>query len=145
MIPKRTRVWQHTVQLKKKSFNFMGYFINCFSSNPYFSFTQISDWTARIAKNNSTLVSRIQIGKTFENRPIFLLQVWKPFQENKQRTDEIVLKNSLTHTPKFTTHIWGRIQTIVWLVLKLAGYSESLVSCIQKSQQQKSQSHIVLI
>ncbi|XP_058045119.1 mast cell carboxypeptidase A-like [Ahaetulla prasina] len=53
------------------------------SYEKYNDWDKISDWTARIAKSNSTLVSRIQIGKTFENRPIFLLQIGKKSGEGK--------------------------------------------------------------
>uniref|UniRef100_A0A8D0DXA6 Peptidase M14 domain-containing protein n=1 Tax=Salvator merianae TaxID=96440 RepID=A0A8D0DXA6_SALMN len=49
-----------------------------FSENSYYSFIQISAWIARIAKKNPKLVSRIHIGNTFENRPMYLLKVGKP-------------------------------------------------------------------
>ncbi|XP_032081575.1 mast cell carboxypeptidase A-like [Thamnophis elegans] len=53
------------------------------SYEKYNEWDKISDWTARIAKSNPTLVSRIQIGKTFENRSIFLLQIGKKSGEGK--------------------------------------------------------------
>ncbi|XP_063163964.1 mast cell carboxypeptidase A-like [Candoia aspera] len=53
------------------------------SYEKYNEWGKISDWTARIAKRNSTLISRIQIGNTFENRPIFLLQIGKKSGEGK--------------------------------------------------------------
>ncbi|KAH0624063.1 hypothetical protein JD844_007392 [Phrynosoma platyrhinos] len=43
----------------------------------YNEWHQISAWTARIAKKYPKLVSRIKIGSTFENRPIYLLKIGK--------------------------------------------------------------------
>lgn len=37
---------------------------------------QIAAWTADIAKQNPALVSRSQIGTTFEGRPMYLLKVF---------------------------------------------------------------------
>ncbi|XP_048362875.1 mast cell carboxypeptidase A-like [Sphaerodactylus townsendi] len=47
------------------------------SYTKYNEWHKISAWTARIAKNNPELVSRIQIGNTFEKRPMYLLKVGK--------------------------------------------------------------------
>nr|XP_056706372.1 mast cell carboxypeptidase A-like [Euleptes europaea] len=47
------------------------------SYTKYNEWHKISAWTARIAKKNPTLVSRIQIGNTFEKRPMYLLKVGK--------------------------------------------------------------------
>ncbi|XP_013908559.1 PREDICTED: carboxypeptidase B-like [Thamnophis sirtalis] len=59
------------------------------SYEKYNEWDKISDWTARIAKSNPTLVSRIQIGKTFENRSIFLLQnrFWRKNRSNASRSN----------------------------------------------------------
>ncbi|KAJ6669403.1 hypothetical protein lerEdw1_008212 [Lerista edwardsae] len=47
------------------------------SYTKYNEWHKISAWTARIAKKNPQLVSRILIGSTFEERPIYLLKVGK--------------------------------------------------------------------
>ncbi|XP_053169054.1 mast cell carboxypeptidase A-like isoform X2 [Hemicordylus capensis] len=47
------------------------------SYTKYNEWHKISAWTARIAEENPKLVSRIQIGNTFEKRPIYLLKVGK--------------------------------------------------------------------
>ncbi|XP_015283640.1 PREDICTED: mast cell carboxypeptidase A-like [Gekko japonicus] len=47
------------------------------SYTKYNEWHKISAWTARIAKKNPKLVSRIQIGNTFEKRPMYLLKVGK--------------------------------------------------------------------
>uniref|UniRef100_A0A8D0DXI8 Peptidase M14 domain-containing protein n=1 Tax=Salvator merianae TaxID=96440 RepID=A0A8D0DXI8_SALMN len=48
------------------------------SYTKYNEWHKISAWIARIAKKNPKLVSRIHIGNTFENRPMYLLKVGKP-------------------------------------------------------------------
>ncbi|XP_061492979.1 mast cell carboxypeptidase A-like [Rhineura floridana] len=50
---------------------------NRYSYTKYNEWHKISSWTARIVKKNPKLVSRIHIGNTFENRPMYLLQVGK--------------------------------------------------------------------
>ncbi|XP_060623731.2 mast cell carboxypeptidase A-like [Anolis sagrei] len=47
------------------------------SYTKYNDWSQISSWIARIASKNPELVSRIKIGNTFENRPIYLLKIGK--------------------------------------------------------------------
>ncbi|XP_077204839.1 mast cell carboxypeptidase A-like isoform X2 [Paroedura picta] len=47
------------------------------SYTKYNEWHKISAWTAKIAKENPKLVSRIQIGNTFEKRPMYLLKVGK--------------------------------------------------------------------
>ncbi|XP_029471931.1 mast cell carboxypeptidase A-like [Rhinatrema bivittatum] len=48
-----------------------------YSYTTYNSWDKISAWTAKIAKRLPKLVSRIQIGSTFEDRPMYLLKVGK--------------------------------------------------------------------
>ncbi|XP_072113034.1 carboxypeptidase B-like [Mobula birostris] len=43
----------------------------------YHSWEQIEAWTAKIAENNPKLISRVEIGKSFEGRSIYLLWVGK--------------------------------------------------------------------
>ncbi|XP_066477618.1 mast cell carboxypeptidase A-like [Tiliqua scincoides] len=53
------------------------------SYTKYNEWHKISAWTARIAKKNPQLVSRIHIGRTFEKRPIYLLKVGKKSGKKK--------------------------------------------------------------
>ncbi|XP_044288863.1 mast cell carboxypeptidase A-like [Varanus komodoensis] len=46
-----------------------------YSYTKYNEWHKISAWTTRIVKKNPNLVSRIQIGSTFENRPMHVLKV----------------------------------------------------------------------
>ncbi|XP_054839124.1 mast cell carboxypeptidase A-like [Eublepharis macularius] len=53
------------------------------SYTKYNEWHKISAWTARIARKNPELVSRIQIGNTFEKRPMYLLKVGKESGKGK--------------------------------------------------------------
>ncbi|XP_020637526.3 mast cell carboxypeptidase A isoform X1 [Pogona vitticeps] len=53
------------------------------SYTKYNDWRKISAWTARIEKRNPALVSRIHIGNTFENRPMYLLKVGKQSDAKK--------------------------------------------------------------
>ncbi|XP_054839719.1 mast cell carboxypeptidase A-like isoform X2 [Eublepharis macularius] len=48
-----------------------------YSYRKYNDWEKIVAWTERITRNNPKLVSRIQIGKTYEGRPMYLLKVGK--------------------------------------------------------------------
>ncbi|XP_072897659.1 carboxypeptidase B-like [Hemitrygon akajei] len=48
-----------------------------YSYENYHSWEQIEDWTAKIAKDSPKLISRLEIGKSYEGRSIYLLQVGK--------------------------------------------------------------------
>ncbi|XP_059844557.1 carboxypeptidase B-like [Hypanus sabinus] len=60
-----------TDQLKKKLFQ------ASYSYENYHSWEQIEAWTAKIAETYPTLISREEIGKSYEGRSIYLLRVGK--------------------------------------------------------------------
>ncbi|XP_053169061.1 mast cell carboxypeptidase A-like [Hemicordylus capensis] len=49
----------------------------------YNDWEKIAAWTERIAKNNPKLISRIEIGKTYEERPMYVLKVGKESGKKK--------------------------------------------------------------
>ncbi|XP_028584317.2 mast cell carboxypeptidase A-like [Podarcis muralis] len=54
-----------------------------YSYTKYNEWHKISAWTARMAEKKPKLISRLQIGKTFENRPMYILQVGKQKDSKK--------------------------------------------------------------
>ncbi|XP_062901277.1 carboxypeptidase B-like [Mobula hypostoma] len=48
-----------------------------YSYENYHSWEEIEDWTAKIAEDNPKLISRLEIGKSYEGRSIYLLRVGK--------------------------------------------------------------------
>ncbi|XP_061492978.1 mast cell carboxypeptidase A-like [Rhineura floridana] len=67
----------------EKQFDGRRHFHKKYSYTRYNDWEQIVAWTERMAKNNPKLVSRIQIGKTYEERPMYLLKVGKESGKKK--------------------------------------------------------------
>ncbi|XP_015283639.1 PREDICTED: mast cell carboxypeptidase A-like [Gekko japonicus] len=61
----------------EKQFKGKSYFLKKHSYLKYNDWDKIVAWTERIARNNPKMVSRIEIGKTYEGRPMYLLKVGK--------------------------------------------------------------------
>uniref|UniRef100_A0A8D0GQ97 Peptidase M14 domain-containing protein n=1 Tax=Sphenodon punctatus TaxID=8508 RepID=A0A8D0GQ97_SPHPU len=61
----------------EKQFDGARHFSSKHSYKKYNDWDKINAWTARMAKNHPKLVSRIQIGRTFEQRPMLLLKSGK--------------------------------------------------------------------
>nr|XP_056705638.1 mast cell carboxypeptidase A-like isoform X2 [Euleptes europaea] len=61
----------------EKQFDGGSYFRKKHSYTKYNDWEKIVAWTERIARNNPKMVSRIQIGTTYEGRPMYLLKVGK--------------------------------------------------------------------
>ncbi|XP_060098304.1 mast cell carboxypeptidase A-like [Heteronotia binoei] len=61
----------------EKQFDGGSYFHKKHSYLKYNDWDKIVAWTERITRNNPKMVSQIQIGKTYEGRPMYLLKVGK--------------------------------------------------------------------
>ncbi|XP_048361991.1 mast cell carboxypeptidase A-like [Sphaerodactylus townsendi] len=67
----------------EKQFDGGNYFRKMHSYTKYNDWEKIVAWTERIARNNPKMVSRIEMGKTSEGRPMYLLKVGKVTGQKK--------------------------------------------------------------
>nr|XP_033814715.1 mast cell carboxypeptidase A-like isoform X2 [Geotrypetes seraphini] len=95
----------------------------------YNNWNKISAWTARIAKRFPKLVSRIQIGSTFENRPMYLLKVGKQtnikkaiFMECGAHAREWISPAFCQWFVKEATKTYGKDKTMTKLLDSLSVY-----------------------
>ncbi|XP_030072023.1 mast cell carboxypeptidase A-like [Microcaecilia unicolor] len=68
-------LFQNVQEGIEKQFDGEKHFSRKYSYTKYNQWKKISAWTARMAKRYPKLVSRTQIGSTFENRPMYILKV----------------------------------------------------------------------
>ncbi|KYO33939.1 mast cell carboxypeptidase A [Alligator mississippiensis] len=95
----------------------------------YNSWDTIAAWTARIAKKYPKLVSRIEIGNTFEQRPMYLLQVGKVSGRKKTIFMECGIHAREWISPAFcqwfvkqATRTYGKDKTMTYLLDNLNFY-----------------------